>query len=208
MKKALILMICISFTMTGPGCQNGNKPVDTGTSIPDNRVGEQGPESLKTVKVVLDGGGEFPEFLVGTWRANDLGWEFVFEPDGNIASLIHTIARVRLYPGQITKVAMKEGGEGIFHMGKCLVYYSPQTSQLQLEVELDKFHTELAESLVEGSSTDILTGPVSEDTLQWKADWFSYPEFYVTSGEYNRYKLPEDPNENPKKNLIFSKVQE
>ncbi|MHC4098864.1 MAG: hypothetical protein ACYSU3_22755 [Planctomycetota bacterium] len=46
--------------------------------------GCQGPKS--DVDVIIEGSGEFPEFLVGGWKADKDGWEFVFEPDGTISN--------------------------------------------------------------------------------------------------------------------------
>ena len=61
------------------------------------------------VEVIIEGGGEFPEFLVGVWKADKNGWEFVFEPDGSISSAVISFGRVRMKPGEVTTVPMKMG---------------------------------------------------------------------------------------------------
>ena len=186
MNKKLWILWCV-FIFSLMGCQN-----------PDN----------KGIEVFIEGEGGFPEFLAGTWKANKHGWKIDFGPDGSISSVVHIIGGVALKPLQVTKVAMKKGGEGVYKAGKWTVNYDSDFRELFVEIELLHFRTELGQDVVEGKSTDIFVGPVSEDGTQWEAQWFSYPEYYVTTDKYDHYKLPVDPNENPKGLLIFSKVDE
>ena len=69
MKSSLIILIC-SFmcVMIWGGC-----------------------ESDKHINSVVSGdnNGQLPEFLVGTWEAYGDEWQFTFEADGTISSLVH-----------------------------------------------------------------------------------------------------------------------
>jgi len=159
----------------------------------------------KNVEVVIEGLGPGPEFLAGIWTADRGGWKFVFEKDGSIGGIIHTMGRAALRPGQITKVPLKKGGKGYYEPGTWRIVYDSDLSELTVEIELKSFKAQIGKNIVEGNSTDIFVGPISIDGRQWDAQWYSYPEYYVTIGEYDHHKLPMDPNENPKGVLIFSK---
>ncbi len=66
--------------------------------------------TLGSVEVFIEGGGEFPEFLVGRWKGDKGGWEFVFEPNGTISKAIITVGRTRIIPGEITTLETHGGG--------------------------------------------------------------------------------------------------
>ena len=186
MNRTLWILCCVFF-LSLIGCQETEKKPD------------------KDVEVTIEGIGPGPKFLAGIWTADRDGWKFVFEEDGTIGGIIHTIGRVALKPGQVKKVPLKRGGEGIYKSGKWTVNYDTDLRELFVGIELDHFKAEIVQNVVEGRSTDIFVGPVSEDGRVWEAEWYSYPEYYVTTGEYNHYKLPVDPNENPKGVLVFTK---
>ena len=91
MKRFVLLLVYIFLAAALAGCQNS-------------------AAYKNGVEVTVDGDGQFPAFLVGTWKAEEGGWEFVFEPDGKISSAIVSIGRVKLQPGRTTT---------------CLLYTSP-----------------------------------------------------------------------------------
>ena len=191
MKRILMYCVLSSFFVTG--CQSTNDSMHNET---------------ESVNVVIEGQSDFPNFLVGTWMANDKsGWEIVIEPNGSISSAVHTIARERLQPAQTKTVPAKQGGEGIFEAGNWLVQYNSDNRELTVEITLDHFNIQMGSEMVEGSSLDILTGIVSKDGKQWQTEWFSDPEYFVTTGEVSRQKLPTDPNDNPKETIVFTKVE-
>ena len=191
MKRLCIFMFGMVLFLSINGCQTDNA-----------QSGLDGRNSA------IEGGVDFPVFLAGTWKSDKNGWEIVLEKDGSISSVVHTIARVRLKPDEVTKVPMKEEGEGIFMPGEWAAYYQSKDRRLTVDITLDSFKNRKGTDIVEGSSMDTFVGSVSEDGKQWQAEWFSYPEYFVTTGEYDQYQLPEDPNENPKGVLIFSKVEQ
>ncbi len=188
MKRLLLLLLCVLSVFVLIGCDSftGNK---------------------SSVDVIIDGNGQFPEFLAGKWIANDRGWQFVFEPDGRISSAIHTIGWVEVKPGQVTRVSTKQGGKGIFESGRWTVQYSSVDRELMVEVILKHFRAQNGNQALEGTSKDVFIGPVSEDGQQWTAEWFAFPEYVAFTDIYDNYKLPVDYNDNPRGTLVFKKIK-
>jgi len=155
---------------------------------------------------LLIGCQQFPAFLVGRWKADKGGWEFVFEPDGTISSAVVSLGRVTMKPGQVTTTPMKLGGKGVFEPGQWTVQYTPEPRELLVEIAIDHFRVERGDNVVQGQSRDFFIGPVSEDGQMWWADRFSFPEYIVDTKKHPNYKLPFDPNDNPQDSLIFQKV--
>ena len=118
MKQLLVLAGCAVFLSGLASCQ---KPAQTTPPV-------------GSVEVIIEGGGEFPQFLVGIWQVDKHGWEIVFEPDGTISSAIHTIGGVGVKPGQVTT-----GGKSVFEAGKWLVKYTPESRELLVQIVL-KLH--------------------------------------------------------------------
>ena len=118
--------------------------------------GCQGHMPIKpAVEVTIDGDGTFPDYLVGRWKADRGGWEFVFEPDGTISSAVVSIGRVTLKPGQTTTVPMQLGGKGVFEPGRWAVQYSHARRALIVEIVIDRFHVELGDSVLRGRTQDL-----------------------------------------------------
>jgi hypothetical protein len=160
------------------------------------------------VEVTIDGIGQFPEFLAGTWKAEEGGWEFVFEPDGKISSAIVSIGRVKLQPGKKTTVPMQMGGNGVYKPGIWSVQYSHQQRELIVEIAIDHFRVELGDDVIEGRTRDFFVGSVSTDGKSWWADRLSFPEYVVDTDKFHNYKLPFDPKDNPRESILFQKVAE
>ncbi len=163
-------------------------------------------ESQPAVEVVIDGDGQFPDFLVGAWKADSGGWEIVFEPNGTISSVVVSLGRVRMKPGQVTTVPMKLGGKGVFEAGPWAVQYSPERRELVVEIAIASFRVELGGGVVKGRTLDIFTGSVSGDGRSWWANRFSFPEYVADTKKYRDHKLTVDPNDNPPEELLFQKV--
>ena len=168
--------------------------------------GCQRPEN--SVEVIIDGGGDFPDFLVGAWRASSSGVEIVFEPDGNISSAVVSLGRVRLRPGKETTTQMVLGGKGIFKPGKWTVQYSPDKRELGVDIIIEHFRVELGDNVVQGKTRDFYIGSVSSDGQSWWADRYKFPEYVVDTEKYPNYKLPFDPNDNQSESVTFQKVIE
>jgi len=162
----------------------------------------------KGIEVIIEGGGEFPEFLVGKWRADRDGWEFVFEPDGTISSAVISLGRVRMKPGEITTVPMKMGGKGVFEPDEWMVHYAPVGRELMVKISLKNFYVELGKGALEGKSTDIFAGPISQDGKVWQVDWTSFPDYTAHTAEHPNFNLSERTDSGITKSLVFEKVEE
>ncbi len=187
MKRLLLLFVCSLSAFLFSGCQS---PI----------------ENTSGVEVIIDGDGQFPAFLVGRWKADKGGWEFVFEPDGTISSAVVSLGRVTMKPGQVTTTPMKLGGKGVFEPGPWTVQYSQEQRELLVEIAIDHFRVELGDNVVQGQTRDFFVGSVSEDGQTWWADQFSFPEYIADTKKHPNYKLAFDPNDNPRDSLIFEKV--
>ena len=189
MKRSLVPLVCGLFVFLLGGCRSSG--------------GNAGG-----VEVIIDGDGQFPAFLVGTWQADRSGWEIVFEPDGTIASAVVSIGRVRMQPGKVTTVPMVLGGKGVFEPGQWTVEYSQERRELIVEIVIAHFRTELGDAVLQGQTRDFFVGPVSADGQLWWADRFSYPKYIADTKEHPNFELPSDPNDNPRGRLVFKKVTE
>ena len=183
-----VLFFCLSIFLL-EGCKNQNPPDSA-------------------VTVTIDGDGTFPDFLVGKWKANKGGWEFIFEPDGTISSAVVSIGRVTMKPGQPTTVPMKLGGTGTFEPGQWTVQYSYAQRELIVEIVIDRFHIELGDNVLRGKTRDFFVGSVSEDGQLWPVERISFPEYIADTKKNPNRKLPFDPNNNARETLLFQKVQE
>lgn len=184
MKQLLVLVGCVVLLLGLAGCQNSHRS--------------------KAVEVIIEDGGEFPEFLVGRWKANKHNWEFVFEPDGTISSAVISLGKVRMTPGTTTYVPMKLGGKGVFEPGLWTVQYSKAQRRLAVGISVKRFRAELGKNLIEGSRRDAFIGTVSEDGKQWEAEWYSFPQYVAHTKQ--RHELAVDPNDNPIDVLVFKKT--
>jgi hypothetical protein len=162
----------------------------------------------KKVEVIVDGNGQFPASLAGTWQTENGSWQIILEPDGKISSAVVSLGRVTLVPGKTTTVPMEMDGNGIFKPGQWTVRYSQQERELIIEIVIDSFRIELGENIIKGNTRDFFIGNVSKDGSLWWAQRFSYPQYTVDTEKFQNYLLPVDPNENPKESLLFQKVPE
>ncbi len=192
MKRLGVLLLCALFAFLLSGC-----------------LPSAGDEAA--VEVAIDGDGQFPDFLVGTWKADKGGWEIVFEPNGTISSAVVSLG-VRMKPGEVSVVANKGGGEGVFEPGLWTVQYSQERRELIVEIVVAHFRTELRSQLgvnaVQGQRRDFFVGTVSGDGRLWWTNRFSFPESVVDTKKYRDHKLTFDPNDNPPEEILFRKVGE
>ncbi|MHC4073853.1 MAG: hypothetical protein ACYSWW_11715 [Planctomycetota bacterium] len=189
MKQLTVLLLCALFAFMLSGCQPSAK-------------------KEAAVEVTIDGNGQFPDFLVGTWKADKSGWEIVFEPDGTISSAVVSLGRVRMKPGQVTTVPMQLGGKGVFEAGQWTVQYSHERRELAVEIAIADFRVELGDSVVRGRTLDLFVGSVSGDGQSWWANRFSFPEYVADTKKYRDHKLTFNPNDNPPEEIFFQKVGE
>jgi len=159
-----------------------------------------------SVEVLIDGNGQFPEFLVGTWKNDEHGWEFVFEPDGSISSAVISLGRVRIKPGEVTTVPMIKDGKGVFKPGEWTVHYNPASRELTVKISLKDFRVQVEDNVLEGKVTDVFVGQISKDGNTWPADWTSFPDYTAHTPENPNFKMAADPNYGVENPLTFEKV--
>ena len=187
MQKLSVALVCVLFVFSISGCSDSAK---------DN----------SGMQVTVRGGGQFPAFLVGRW-VSDHVWEFNFEPNGVISSAVFNFGTVEMRPGQITKVPMLNGGQGIFEPGEWLVDYDPNTRELTVAVSLKRVRADVGGGVLEGTSRDILVGKVAESGDYWSVLWTRDLEFTAHTKELPNAKLPGDPNGGDRTPVIFEKVR-
>ena len=186
MKKSVLLLGCGLVLTVLFGCQDAAKAPN------------------QPVRVIVEGDGRFPEFLVGTWKDEKTGWEFTFEPDGTISTAKIDSGTVRVNPAEKkAKIQTKQGEYATYNFGQWTVQYDPRTRELSVDVVVESFRIPIGKGVLGGSSTDWFTGPVSDDGTLWKAEWFTFPRYILYSPEPTEF--PFDPNENPIDTLMFRK---
>lgn len=166
--------------------------------------GCQWPRFNEPVKVFINGEGGFPPELAGRWVSEKQDWEFVFNEDGAIVEAIIALGRVRIVPGQTTKVPMRMDGTGTYEPGQWVVTYTPGNRELVVEAVIKHFRAELGPNWVEGSTKDLFAGSVSEDGTEWVAEWITIPHYTAYVPE--PHDLPVDP-EDTVTTLVFKKAE-
>lgn len=186
MKRLLVLLGCVVLLLSG--CQGFSR------------------DKKKPVEVIIEDGGEFPQFLVGRWKNDKYRWQFVFEPDGVISSAVINMGEVEIIPGQTTTLPTRGGGKAIFKPGLWMVQYDPQFRDLTVEIVMDYIHFEMGPDLLEGKAKDVFIGEVSQDGKTWRADWFSIPDYMAYTSQTKR--LTATPEESFIGTITFEKLQE
>ena len=194
MKQAFSVMFCLaSVLLILMGCgETANRTLNS--------------EGESSVEVIIEGGGKFPKYLAGRWKAEDHGWEFVFEPDGTISSAVIGLGHADIIPGQTRTIPTRgEGGDAIFTPGLWAVHYSPANRELTLEIVMDHIHFPMGKSLLEGKSKDVFIGEVSKNSKFWQAEWYGMPDYIAYVPEPRR--MTKDPNEIYPVFLTFEKIE-
>ncbi len=135
------------------GCQGGKRGVD----------------------VYVTGRETFPKELAGRWVAPSQDfWVFEFDRDGTISGAAIGMGGVEIVPGSISKFPARHGGLGVFQPGTWTVRYDEESRELSVEVIIEHFNLDTRGGhALEGSTTDLLIGPVTADYSTWEADLFS-----------------------------------
>jgi len=189
-KVAFLLAGCAVVLSVFAGCQKANKVIE------DNAV-----------KVTVAGDGKFPEFLAGTWKADNDQWEFTFEPDGTISSAVIDSGMIKVTPGWKTATFKLDKGTGEYKFGDWSAAYTPDSRELAVEVVVDEYTLSSKSVTMKGHSTDWFVGPVSEDKQSWKADWYTFIKVVASSQGEDDVVFDDDPNGNPVATLVFTKQQ-
>jgi hypothetical protein len=164
------------------------------------------PADPMTVTVV--GGASFPNALAGRWTADQDGWEFVFEPDGRIASIVLSLGRVTVFPGQTTTVSTVDSGEAVFTPGPWAVHYETDTRMLTVKLNMEHIHIPMDENVLEGSSTDIFSGLLSDDLSTWRVEWTTFTRYKAHIGELMSLNLSTDETYGETKSLLFERTRD
>ena len=159
MKQLVVLAGCAVILLVLAGCQNTGR-------------GDRG------VEVIIEGGDEFPEFLVGRWDATIGAYrQIIFAADGSISAVgisvgIPGAKPARLIPNETTVVEMEYGRQQTVKLGDCVADYSPETRELIVFIDVEHLRMVYGPDLiVEGNRKDVLVGTVSEDGKTWEAGW-------------------------------------
>ena len=157
--------------------------------------GESGARLVGERKVIL------PPEVVGIWRANDSPWVIELSPDGKVVKALVPMTESEIRPNQTTKVKMADGSTSTLKAGDCPVEYNLQTRELTVTIELKAFHVRYYEERIDGNSTDMFIGQVSQDGRTWYADWMT---FFDYGPRFPQDK--NDPNDIFMGSLLFRKV--
>lgn len=162
----------------------------------------------KAMSVVIEDGGVFPGFLVGHWRSDQYNWEFIFEEDGSISSIVHSFGSFPIKPGITTKTTLADGSPSILDPGPWALAYKPIEKELIIEIVIKDIHVKMGDGSIEGHTTDVFVGTVFHGEDYWAADWFSYPKYIINTDKIKGFIVTEDPNEPLMGHLIFHRVKE
>ena len=169
------------------------------------QTGPQAGESM----VELVEAEAFPEHLVGVWRNASHGWGFMFEPDGRISRLTHTIGRMEIRAEEKATFPLVDGGQGDATPGRWYVEYNGTTDELTVEIELADFNFRVFGHWLRGSSQDFFMGAAPEPGQEtWRAHWISFPNYVATtaSEEFVDHELPHEPGMEDRGEIVFEKL--
>lgn len=193
MKRSIVLLGCVLLLFGG--CQGGAS----------NKSG---------VDVFVEGGGEFPQFLAGTWKSDKQDWQIVFEPDGTISSAVIPLGLVEVRPNRKTRVPELKG---FVEAGNFQVYYNPRSRELAAGIKIKRFYLDLNVSgILKGSWEYFIVGDVSGDGKTWEGDLFNSPDITALVPDPNhpadKTKFKEGANlrfdlgDEEEEHIIFTKV--
>jgi len=182
MKRAIILVWTIFFLLLS-GCQNsGDKSGGVCHLIPDNN--------------------QFPPSLAGIWKADASSWQITLAPDGNVVSVIDDAGwSMVLAEGGLFSPGSQQNEFLYIVYGPCYANYNPQTRQLSVTINIEHFHIELSDAVMDTALKHYFTGPVFENGKRWNVKLFNYARFEGDSSETF------DPNLVDEESLVFNKVQ-
>jgi len=173
MRQLLILSVCTLCVLLLGGCQG---PAEADSAD-------------RSLKVTIKGGGQFPDFLVGTWKSEPLEWEISFESNGTVSRVLHQPVRLPIIIAE--GKGYREAPDGTiwdYQLGQCQAEYDPDTRRLGVGIFVDHFLIKTPIMEMKGNMVDYFDGPVSEDGEKWNAQWIhsissGAPDAVPDSGE-------------------------
>lgn len=193
MGRLSVISVMVLVFLGAGGCQKDNE-VKKNTTIPG------------AVDVIVEGGGAFPGSLAGRWKG-EKNWEIVFEEDGTISSAKHGIGGVLVKPQHLSTVSdPKQNMKNTYRAGRWMVHYLPNARELRVEIVLEEVHLKWGEIAIDGKVRDMFVGKISEDGKEWRAEWYSFPEYKSPARE----DIVLEPNEEQiyAGTILFGKVAE
>jgi hypothetical protein len=142
----------------------------------------------------------FPEIMVGRWEGGTTKstWAFEFQPDGTILKMHHAMAgEVDLTQDGAYIVTDNPPISTEFYLAPCQAEYDPATNEVSIEVFMGYYKIQVYETVLEGNSTDIFKGPLSQDGKTWNAYWLDY--FEIEGKKLKRETVKPRP-------IVFTKV--
>lgn len=130
-----------------------------------------------TTEVIVEGGGQFPDFLVGKWKGDKNQWGIAFASDGSISEVRIALGFARLVPSQKTVLPTKGGGEAVYIPGDWTVVYMPETRELAVRIIVNYIRIEMGPKELVGKREYMIEGIVNEEGNIWKTVISDYPEF-------------------------------
>lgn len=188
MRRTASTIACLVVAVLPMGCQTPS------TRPPDGQ------------SVVVEGGGKFPAALAGTWKADRDGWEFVIERDGRISSAVISLGRVRVTPGKSETLPTQGGGEGLFEPGPWAVYCNPKTSEVIVKIVMRHVRVGMAEAILEGTSTDTFSGPMSPADNVWQVQWTNFSTYQLQMPDGSASELSTDETYGETNSLTFERL--
>jgi uncharacterized lipoprotein NlpE involved in copper resistance len=159
-----------------------------------------------SVEVTISGNGQFPSYLVGTWRCEEGRWSFTFDKDGKILIMNHAQGDIELYPGKRKELKMLDNKKGFVEPGQWYVKYEPDSEELMVEIEIDHLYMEMGDDILEGSRRDRFIGKVSDNQKAWNVDWYSETDMTAYLPEPVEIDTPFE--RSYMKTLLFEKYEE
>ena len=147
-----------------------------------------------------DSENQFPSLPVGSWKADNAGWELNFDDAGAITAMKHYFVSVPIDMEQRGAYEQLRGeAYGIYLLGPCTAQFEPATRELKVKIIMDHFRVELPIGVGEGTMTDTLTGPVGPQGKTWEVNWHSLVQFEDVDTV--------DPNGIKPKPLTFTRIE-
>lgn len=148
--------------------------------------------------------GQFPEFLVGKWKAADANlykWGFAFEKDGTVSAMRNFLDMyIEVAEGGAYEQAPDANVDKASTLGPVEAGFDPNGQILTVKVVTTYFMLHAYDQTIEGNSVDTFAGPVSQDGLIWNAEWRSLSQLVNGS--------PIDLNDPSVNSVIFYKLKE
>jgi len=163
-------------------------------------------KSVGPVTAVTDDGSLFPAALAGRWVSDQQGWEFVFEPDGRIASAVIGFGHVRIVPGQTTTATTRANEQAVFTPGQWVVHYDAAARMLTVKIAMDRVQVPMGANTLEGASTDAFTGVVSPSMDTWQAQWSAFTDYKARTRDGKTVDLGTDDTHGQTQQLVFTKT--